>query len=175
MSQAEELHEHAEHAAHSNEPFNKRVAASMAIIAAILALVSVLGHMSTTEELLMETKASDAWAEYQAKSIRRYQSDATRDLLQALNKPGTAAEYAGRSEKYRSDQQEISNKAREFESESARAGGRARRFHAGEIFLEMAIVVSSLAILTRREAMFWAAVVSGLAGAAVAVSVFAIS
>src|SRR6266446_2026179 len=78
MSTAEELQEHAEHA---QGPFDKRVAASMAIIAALLAVVSVLGHITTTEELLSQQKASDQWAYYQAKSIRRYESEIARDLL----------------------------------------------------------------------------------------------
>ena len=68
MASADELQEHAEHA---REPFDKRVAATMAIIAALLAVVSVLGHIATTEELLNQQKASDQWAYYQAKSIRR--------------------------------------------------------------------------------------------------------
>ncbi len=172
MSEAEELHEHAEHAAHTNEPFNKRVAASMAILAAGLALVSVFGTMSATEELLMQVKASDTWAEYQAKSIRRYQSEVTSGLLAALDRPTPAAGYAQKAAKYRDDQNEIQKHAREFEAESEKAGRKARRLHFGEIFFEIAIVLSSLAILTHKETMFAAAVAMGLAGAAIAASAF---
>jgi len=68
--EADELKEHAEHA---REPFEKRVAATMAIIAAALAVVSVAGQICTTEELLLQQKASDQWAFYQAKSERRYE------------------------------------------------------------------------------------------------------
>jgi len=53
MSVAEELQEHAEHA---QNPFDKRVAGTMAIIAAALAVVSVAGHITTTEELLEPAK-----------------------------------------------------------------------------------------------------------------------
>ena len=92
MSTGEELHEQAEHAAHG-EPFNKRVAATMAMIAAALALVSVLGHMATTEELLMQQKSSDQWAFFLAKSIRHYESVVASDILEAMAKPAVAATY----------------------------------------------------------------------------------
>lgn len=125
MSTSEELHEHAEHAAHSGEPFNKRVAATMAIIAAGLAVVGVLGQMGVTEELLMQQKASDQWAYYQAKSIRRYESEVARDVFQALDKREPSETYQKNADKYRDDQAEIQKKAGEIEAES-RAFGAAR-------------------------------------------------
>src|ERR1700730_9172136 len=93
MSVNEELSESAEKA---KEPFDRNVAVTMAIIAAALAIVSVLGHIFANEELLHQQKASDQWAYYQAKSIRRYESDIARDLFKNLN--GEAA--AKLSEKY---------------------------------------------------------------------------
>jgi hypothetical protein len=44
----------------------------------------------------------------------------------------------------------------------------------GEIFLEMAIVFSSLAILTRRNFFWWAGIAGGVIGAVLAATVFAI-
>ena len=81
MSVEEELQEDIEKA---KEPFDKSVAATMAILAAFLAVVSVLGHIMTTEELLLQQKASDQWSYYQAKSIRRYQSEVARDLFAGM-------------------------------------------------------------------------------------------
>src|SRR5712692_8907351 len=78
MSVNEELSENTEHA---KEPFDRKVAVTMAIIAASLAIVSVLGQVFATEELLAQQQASDKWAFYQAKSIRRYESDIARDLF----------------------------------------------------------------------------------------------
>ncbi len=175
MSEAEQAHEHAEHAehaAHSNEPFTKRVAAGMAILAAVLALVSVLGSMSATEELLTEVKASDAWAQYQAKSIRRYQSEVTAGVLQAMNQPAKANDLMQQAGKYRGDQDEIQKQAKEFEAESSGSGRKAHRLHLGEIFLEVAIVLSSLAILTHKETMFAASMAAGLVGGVIAASAY---
>ena len=56
----------------------------MAIIAAALATVSVGAHVFANEELLLQQQASDQWAYYQAKSVRRYASDVARDTLKAI-------------------------------------------------------------------------------------------
>jgi hypothetical protein len=53
MSVEEELQEHAEHA---KEPFDRNVALTMAVIAAVMAIVSVAGQILTTEELLNQQK-----------------------------------------------------------------------------------------------------------------------
>ena len=174
MEPAEELKEHAEHA---RAPFDKRVAATMAIIAAALALVSVLGHIATTEELLLQQRASDQWAFYQAKSIRRYESEIARDLLGSINAPGTPKQvgaYSDNAERYRKEGDDISKEAANLENESHLRGHEALRLHIGEIFLEIAIVFASLAILTKRPILYWTAVVGAVIGVVVACTTAAI-
>jgi hypothetical protein len=168
MSVNEELHENAEHA---HDAFSRRTAAGMAIIAACLAVVAVSGHIETTEELLAQQKASDQWAFYQAKSLRRYQSDVARDLLAQM--PGEKAakavdKYTANMEKYIKDGEEIKKKAEELEVESAISGRRALRLHLGEVLLELAIVFSSLAILTKRSLFFYVAIVGAAGGLVIA-------
>ncbi len=51
MSVHEDLKEHAEHA---HDSFTRKVGASMAIIAAALAVVTVWGHVMVTEELVAQ-------------------------------------------------------------------------------------------------------------------------
>src|SRR5437879_10944955 len=114
MSIEEELHEHAEHA---RAPFEKRVAATMAMIAAALAVVSVLGHIATTEELLNQQRASDQWSFYQGKTIRRYESEIARDVLGAMNS-AKAGQYADNLERYKKESEQIQEQAREFEKDS---------------------------------------------------------
>ena len=91
MSVEEELQEEIEKA---KEPFDKHVAATMAILAAFLAVVAVLGHIMTTEELLLQQKASDQWSYYQAKSIRRYQSEVARDLFAGMKLTDQSADVS---------------------------------------------------------------------------------
>ena len=133
MSTAEELQEHAEHA---QGPFDKRVAASMAIIAAMLAVVSVLGHITTTEELLSQQKASDQWAYYQAKSIRRYESEIARDMFANMKNEKLSEQYTKNGEKYKKDDEEIQKEAKALEDESHLKGKQALRLHFGEVFLK---------------------------------------
>jgi hypothetical protein len=172
MSTAEELQEQAEHA---HAPFDKRVAATMAILAAALAIVAVFGHLFTTEELLEQQKASDQWSYYQAKSIRRYTSEFARDLFQSMNNGQMSQAYAKNVEKYRKDDEEIQKEAQSLEKESQAKGHQALRLHFGEVFLEIGIVFASLAILTKRSALWFVAIALGAAGAAVALTTLMVS
>jgi hypothetical protein len=168
MSVTEELSENSEHA---KAPFEKKVAATMAIIAAGLAVVSVFGQLFAYEELLKQAKASDQWAYYQAKSIRRYESDIARDLFKNLQGEGAAKgveKYAANIEKYQKEGEEIQVEARGLEKESELKGAQALRMHFGEIFLEMGIVFASLAILTKRNLIWIASILCAAAGGAIA-------
>src|ERR1700680_1412659 len=165
MSTAEELQEETEKA---KEPFDKKVAATMAILAALLAVVSVLGHIMTTEELLIQQKASDQWSYYQAKSIRRYQSEVARDLFAAMKLSDKSREYTDNAAKYRKDDEEIQKQAEELEKESHRHGQQALGAHFGEVFLEFSIVLASLAILAKRAVLWYGAIAAGLIGSCIA-------
>ena len=165
MSALEELQEQSHH---SGDNFDRHVAVTMAVIAAALAIVSVLGHIETTEELLNQQRASDQWSFYQAKAIRRYQSEVARDVLVALAKSEPAQSYARNMERYQKESEEIQVQAKEFQAESDHAGHKAIRLHMGEVFLEIAIVLASLAILTKRKLLWMTAMGSGLVGMAIA-------
>src|SRR5450759_4275629 len=60
------------------------VSLTMAILAVMVATVSRLGHRAHTEEILLQTRATDQWAYYQAKNIRRNNLEALDDVLTAL-------------------------------------------------------------------------------------------
>ena len=63
-----ELHEHIEHGAHN--PEMAPVSLTMAILAVLVAVVTLLGHRMHTEEVVMQTRANDQWAYYQGKDTR---------------------------------------------------------------------------------------------------------
>jgi len=175
MSVDEELQEHAEHA---KEPFDKKVALTMAIIAALLAVDGVMAHLLTTEELLLQQKASDQWSYYQAKSIRRYNSEIATEIFRGfhneLNEP-TAAKYEKNIEKYKKESEEVSNEAKKFEAESKMKGDQAHRLDYGEVFLELGIVLASLAILTKRNLFWLGAMGSAVVGVALALSMLMVT
>jgi hypothetical protein len=174
MDLSDELKEQAEKA---HDPFDRKVGATMAIVAAVLALVAVYGHISITEELLAQQRASDQWAFYQAKSLRRYQSEVARDILGAMGSAASVQlgeKYLGSAERYQKEGDEIQVQAREFEKESHTSGQRALRLHLGEVLLEIALVLASLAILTKRGGFWAAAVASSSIGAVIASTVLSI-
>ena len=59
----QELHEHAEHGAHHREM--APISLTMAFLAVAVAVVSLLGHRTHTEELMLQTQANDKWGYYQ--------------------------------------------------------------------------------------------------------------
>jgi Domain of unknown function (DUF4337) len=142
----------------------------MAVLAAVLAIVSVGGQFMITEELLNQQKASDQWAYYQAKSIRRYQSEVARDLFEGMKIEQQKSAYAKNAEKYRKDGEEIQKIAQEFEHESHLHGDRALRLHLGEVFVEISIVFASMAILTKRPVFWYTCIIGGIIGAAIGAS-----
>jgi Domain of unknown function (DUF4337) len=169
MPSAEELQEEIEKV---REPFDKKVAATMAILAAVLAVISVMGQIKIAEELLSQEKASDQWAFSQAKSIRRYQSEVTRDLFAGMKISDQSKLYQQNADKYRKEEDNIQKEARNLEQESRIHGARALGFHFGEVFLEFSIVLASLAILTKRAFLWYASILGGTIGAVVAATVF---
>jgi hypothetical protein len=174
MSINEELQEHAEHA---HDDFTRKAGATMAIIAAVLAIVAVDGRLTATEELLTQQKASDQWAFYQAKALRRYQSEVARDILQSTTGEAAAKQsekYAANLERYSKEAEEIQKKAKEYAEESEIAGRKALRLHLGEIFLELAIVFSSLAILARKSTFWAVGIGSATLGVVISATVFLI-
>ncbi len=168
MSVDEEVEEHIHHA---REGFDKIVAGCMAVIAAALAVVSLLGQHFNTEKLLTQQKASDMWAYYQAKDIRRYSAVMAQDLLAAAKAtPDTVQKYAQDADRYKKQTQDEQKQAQDFEKERDRLGEEADSFHIGEGFLELAIVLSSLAILMKRRYLFGGGVASALIGIGLSIS-----
>src|SRR5277367_7150600 len=100
----------------------KIISLGISILAVLVAMVTVLGHRSHTEAVLMQSRAGDQWSEYQAKKIRMDNLSVTLDLLAmepTVNAASTEAkrkEYEAHIEKWKEDLAEEQEKAREFEA-----------------------------------------------------------
>ncbi len=165
MAEHEELEQVREHTEHARDRFDKIVAGTMAIIAALLAIVSVAGQHYNTEQLLQQELASDEWAHSQAKDIRHYVAEATKDLLAESHAPGNlVSHYQQDSVRYRKDQTDIGRHAQELEKERDVSAEKAHKFHFGEVFLEVAIVLLSLSILTKRRMLAYIGGISATIG-----------
>src|SRR6202049_4620338 len=116
-----ELQEHAEHAKH--DPTLAPISVTMAVLAVLVAVASLLGHRAHTEEVVLQAKSSDQWAFYQAKNIREHEDDLFTDLTSVEATTDAAAlaklreKYSGEATRYKNEQKDVEDKAREMEAE----------------------------------------------------------
>ncbi len=168
----QELQEQAEEGSH--HPSLAPVTVTMAILAVLVAAVSLLGHRAHTEELLLQTKATDQWAYYQAKDIRRHTYELFLDetsvfALQNSDQIAKLKEkYAKEVERYRGEQKDIEDEATKAEDEVKVQQRRADRFDLGEVMLEAALVICSITLLTRKRIFWGLGLVLGMFGLAAA-------
>jgi hypothetical protein len=170
----QELHEHAEEA--QRDKSLVPVTLTMAILAVVLAAITLLSHRAHTEELLLQSKATDQWAYFQAKNIRRHTYELFLDLLSVTNPSDTKGaeklkeKYGDEIKRYMGDLNDIQAEAQQFEREVLTQQHKADRFDLGEVCLEVALVLVSLTLLTRRKLFWLLGLLAGLVGLAVATS-----
>src|SRR5215475_2675111 len=176
---SEELAELKEHAQHAKEhPTLAPVSVTMAILAVLVAVVTLLGHRAHTEEVVLQAKASDQWAYYQAKNIRRHEDEIAADITAVQPTTDAAAlgkvrdKYSTEASRYKDDQKEIENQAREMEAEVATERNRADRYDLAEVFLEVGLVITSITLLSGRRLFWLLGMLLGVIGLAVAATGF---
>jgi len=171
-----ELKEHAEHAKH--DPMLAPVSVTMAILAVVVAVVTLMGHRAHTEEVVLQAKASDQWAYYQAKNVRRHEDEIVADVTSVQPTTDAAAlakvreKYSGEASRYKDEQREIEDKAKELEAEVATERNRADRYDLAEVFLEVGLVITSITLLSGRRIFWILGIILGVAGMALAVTGF---
>lgn len=174
--------EHAEHAQHAaHDPFDRRVTLSIAIVAAILACVTMLGHRAHNQTLLYQGKAieflneaSNKWNYYQSNKIRMHLYQGNMELLTEIAKLGTGKvsadtrqkweelinKYKDRLPKEQATAEDFAKKAKEKLEESEQAHLRANRLDGGELGIELAVVLCSLSLLTKRRGYWYIGLLS---------------
>ena len=167
---------HGGHGEHAEGPFTLPVTVTLSILAVLVAMSTLLGHRAHTEELLLQARASDQWAYFQAKNIRLRETQSVADILGALapaDKEKTAAlheKYLTEVERYEKEKDQISEQAKEFEKERDLVQRRADRYDAGEVFLEIGLIICSFTLLTKKKGFWFAGIVLGLVGVITAAS-----
>jgi hypothetical protein len=168
--ESEEIQELSEKARERGE---KAIGLTMAVIAVLLALATMLGHRTHTEEVLLQTKANDQWAYYQAKNIRSHMYEANAEMAVLLKGEASAADdFKKRAESQKKDAEQIRERATELENEVTTTTCRANRFDGSEIFLEIAIVLCSITLLTASRMYWQASFVSAAIGLVLMASAF---
>jgi len=138
--------------------------ALIAVLAAIAALESGTysnqALMQKNEALLTQTKASDQWAYYQAKSVKASIYATQAAAVKATN-PELADKNQKEAERYAAEEQEISNNAKELETEvkqdaelSEKSMEHHHRFAYAVTMFQISIALAAVAALSRQK-MIW--------------------
>ena len=177
---AHESMEQAEHAEHASGE-NRKIALLIAVIALCLALSETLGKGAQTESISKNVEASNLWAFFQAKSIRRtaVQTAAEQGKLNlatttdeavkaALQKQiddwqKTAARYRSEPETGEGSEQ-LSERAKHAEHERDEATAKYHHFELASAAFQIAIVLASATIITGIAALAWVSGLVTLAG-----------
>ena len=162
---------------------NRRIALLIAIIALCLALSETLGKGAQTESISKNVEASNLWAFFQAKSIRRTMvqtaadqgkisltgasDDATKAALQKQidDWQKTAARYRSEPETGEGTEQ-LSERAKHAEEERDLATAKYHHFELASAAFQIGIVLASATIITGIIVLAWISGLLALAGIA---------
>jgi len=170
---------------------NRKIALLIAVLALFLALSETLGKGAQTETIGKNVEASNLWAFFQAKSIRRtvvqVTSDQAKLSLGAMGDDAAKAalqkqidEWQKTAERYRSEpktgegQDQLSERAKHAEEERDLAEAKYHHYELASAAFQIGIVLASATIITGMIALAWISGLLAVAGIAfTALGVFA--
>ncbi|HSI38610.1 MAG TPA: DUF4337 domain-containing protein [Methylotenera sp.] len=149
------------------------------VIFAVCATLSTFkGGGYSTKSVITQAQASDEWAYYQSKGIKSYiyqlQSDKLELDLIGIN-PETGkkfstiyrdkiVDYEKRIEKYEKEKTQAQEKAKALEAVRDEAKIHSKAFGIAVIYLQIAILLSSIAGLLKKKIVWFGGVAAGLVG-----------
>ncbi|QBJ77568.1 DUF4337 domain-containing protein [Aquitalea sp. USM4] len=160
------------------DPWLNYLALTTVILAVCATLSTFKGGGFSTRSVIAQAQASDQWAYYQAKGIKGNLYDVERERLQFEldNLPVSASpaqrehylaqlkKVGDKAARYAAERKEIEKEARRLEAERDAAQRQGKPFGVAVIFLQVAILISSIAGLFKRKAVWLAALPVGLLG-----------
>jgi hypothetical protein len=159
-------HAHRTHEASASGGFGRRVAVLVAVLAALLAIATLLGNQAVADAILSQERATDTFNEYQADSIKEKVSADSALILRQLG--GDAAARAAALERTAAEERAkrtpLLPLARSFEDARDTAEHRHHGYQFAESALQIAIVVASVSIVARSRPLVWGSVGLGVLG-----------
>lgn len=148
--------------------FGRRVALVTALYAVLLAITSLGGNNAGKDMMLSQQQASNQWAYYQSKVMREhtYRIEALKTKALLAERGGTMPPEARRqyadllmiaekeSARYAAEKKEIETTAKQLEKSRDVSMRKDPYFDFAEAFLQIAIVMSSIAILSSSFLVF---------------------
>lgn len=148
----------------TREPWLNLLALTTVVLAVCATLATFKGGGYSTRTVLSQSQASDAWAHYQAKGIKGnlYELEALRlrrelELAPKGDRPvleAALADVTGKVAKYEAEKADIQQEARGFEAVKTEAQKHAAGFGLAVIFLQIAILLSSIAALLKQKGVY---------------------
>lgn len=168
----------AEKAKEVKEQWVNYLALSTVILAVCATLATFKGGGFSTRSLLSQSQASDQWAFYQAKAIKLYLYQMQREKLELelLTLPKglpddtvtqykeKIASYKDKTDKYEKEKSDIEDKARQLEKARDEAQLHSKALGMAVIFLQIAILLSSIAGLLKKKNVWYIGLLTGLVG-----------
>lgn len=160
------------------DPWLNYLALSTVILAVCATLSTFKGGSYSTRSVINQAQASDQWAFYQAKAIKgelyQVQHDALETELNALPPEASQArrqvylhqiaDYGKKISKYSQEKAAIMKQAQSLEQLRDQAQRHGQPFGVAVIFLQVAILVSSIAGLFKQKRLWYIALPIGLVG-----------
>jgi len=160
------------------EPWLNWLALTTVILAVCATMATFKGGGYSTKSILNQSKASDQFAFYQAKSIKGYQYEMAKEKLELELKLLGAkapkdvvaeydkkiAEYGKKVEKYDVEKADIMKVAKGFEADRDDAARHGKPFGLAVIYLQIAILLSSIAALLKKQPVWWIGLAVGSVG-----------
>ena len=151
------------------DPWLNYLALATVILAVCATLSTFKGGSYSTRSVLSQTQASDQWAFYQSKSVKGYLYELQRDklalelgahrqgfrqaVLDAYEKK--IASYEGKIGEYEAERASIQKSAKKFEEIRDDAQKHASAFGIAVIFLQISILLSSIAALIKKKYIWY--------------------
>lgn len=176
VEKAEEAHHHdMKHA----DPFNKRIAILITVLAAILAIIEMGGKSAQTNSMAANIEASNLWAFFQAKTIRqtvmRTAADQVETAGELSEKQSAAiAKWRQTADRYETEpstnegRKELASRAKIAEARRDTAMSAYHLFEYASAALQLAIVLASSAVITSLAMLAFVSAGLGMAGVALA-------
>ncbi len=149
------------------EPWLSYLALTTVIFAVCATLSTLKGGGYSTRSVMSQAQASDQWAYYQSKSIKEYVYDLQREKFEmdlktnkgmsralAADYEKRIAAYKEKIDRYEKEKEEIKTKAEGLEKWRDDAQVHSGAFGLAAMFLQIAILLSSIAALMKKK-LFW--------------------
>jgi hypothetical protein len=151
-------------------PWRRRAAVTTGMIALLLIGAAGSRQRAANLQALHQSTAEDQRTYRDSKDTLSSQYQLFADLFAATDELREEALHS--AERYQRQAVEVDQKVRESEANAALLEHRVRWLYFGEAFLEIAIVLWAMAIVTQRAQFWYVSLLGGVAGATVSLLAF---